>query len=157
MFTNLWGQVRDRLRRTRSSCQPPSRRRGTAAMEFALCLPVTMLVFGSVVDGGRVMSVNHSLARAARDGARIGSMVMEPPPATGHTIRAEARAAAERSLLAAGHAPGEYFVTASWDRDADDIAWIRVTVTSDFQPIFRGLSPFQGPVTHEFFMITQEQ
>lgn len=54
----------------------PSRRthRGQAIVEFALVLPLFVLIIFGLVDLGRAVYVNNSLAEAAREGARYGSV-----------------------------------------------------------------------------------
>lgn len=131
-------------------------RRGVAAMEFALCVPFAFLLLASVVDGGRLVTSQHALARATRDAARVGAIVTEPPPATGALIETEAAAAAARSMTAAGYAADQFSVVADWAAE-DGVAWITVQVTADFEPFFGGLSPFQGPLRDDFSMLSQEQ
>jgi len=49
-------------------------RRGQALVEFALIVPVFLLLFFGLIDLGRAVYVNNSLAEAAREGARWGSV-----------------------------------------------------------------------------------
>jgi len=51
-----------------------NRGRGQALVEFALVIPLFLLVIFGLVDLGRAVFVNNSLAEAARDGARYGSV-----------------------------------------------------------------------------------
>lgn len=48
--------------------------RGQALVEFALVLPIFVLMIFGLVDLGRAVFINNSLAEAARDGARYGSV-----------------------------------------------------------------------------------
>ena len=50
------------------------RDRGQALVEFAFALPIFLLVVFGLIDLGRAVYVNNSLAEAARDGARYGSV-----------------------------------------------------------------------------------
>ena len=50
------------------------RARGQSLVEFALTLPIFLLVVFGLIDLGRAVYVNNSLAEAARDGARYGSV-----------------------------------------------------------------------------------
>jgi len=131
-------------------------RRGTAATEFALLLPILLSVLIGVVDGGLAMSKQHMLARAARDGARIGSMTIEPIPATGELIELAAEEAALRSLTAAGLTSG-VFVTADWDVDESGLAWVTVVVSAEHRSILGPMSPLHGTHARSFTMLTQEQ
>jgi Flp pilus assembly protein TadG len=48
--------------------------RGQALVEFALVIPIFLLLIFGLVDLGRAVFANNSLAEAARDGARYGSV-----------------------------------------------------------------------------------
>lgn len=47
--------------------------RGSAAIEFALVLPVMFMLLAAVIDWGHYMSSRVSIARATMDGARAGA------------------------------------------------------------------------------------
>ena len=51
---------------------------GAAAVEFAILLPVLMLVVGGVVDFGRAFFTKIELANAAREGARAAVVGVDP-------------------------------------------------------------------------------
>jgi TadE-like protein len=42
--------------------------------EFALVLPIFLLILFGIIDGGRMIFVSNQLSEAARDGARWGSV-----------------------------------------------------------------------------------
>ena len=50
------------------------RDRGAAAVEFALILPVLLLLVGGVVDFGRVFFTHITLSHAAREGVRVWTL-----------------------------------------------------------------------------------
>lgn len=50
------------------------RTRGQALVEFALVVPLFLLVVFGIIDGGRLIFINNSLSEATRDGARWGSV-----------------------------------------------------------------------------------
>jgi hypothetical protein len=54
--------------------RPGHRGRGQALVEFALVLPIFLLLLFAVIDGGRYVYVNSTLSNAAREGARLGSV-----------------------------------------------------------------------------------
>jgi Flp pilus assembly protein TadG len=59
--------------------RPPSSRRtasdrGTAAVEFALVLPVLLLIVFGLIDFGRALNAQISLTGAAREGARLAAL-----------------------------------------------------------------------------------
>jgi Flp pilus assembly protein TadG len=47
------------------------RERGTAAVEFALLLPVLLLLVFGIIDFGRALNAQITLTQAAREGARL--------------------------------------------------------------------------------------
>ena len=47
--------------------------RGQALVEFALVLPVFLLLLFGLIDGGRYVYMNSVLSQAAREGARVGA------------------------------------------------------------------------------------
>lgn len=50
------------------------RDRGQALVEFALVVPIFLLLIFGLVDLGRAIYVNNAIAEAARDGGRWGSV-----------------------------------------------------------------------------------
>ena len=61
----------------RSASRRPAHRAGSAAVEFALWLPVMLMFVASVVDYGFYMTRRVTVARAAMEGARMGAAVFE--------------------------------------------------------------------------------
>lgn len=51
-----------------------ARERGAAAVEFALVLPVLVIIMMGIIDFGMVTNAQAIVANAARDGARSASM-----------------------------------------------------------------------------------
>ncbi len=51
----------------------PRPRSGQALVEFALVLPVFLLLLFGLIDGGRYVFMNNVLSQAAREGTRVGS------------------------------------------------------------------------------------
>ena len=54
--------------------QTRDRRSGQSLVEFALVLPLFLLLLFGVVDGGRYVYLNSTLSNAAREAARLGSV-----------------------------------------------------------------------------------
>jgi Flp pilus assembly protein TadG len=50
------------------------RPRGQAMAEFAIVLPIFLLLMFGIIDGGRAVYANNALSQAAREGARWGSV-----------------------------------------------------------------------------------
>ncbi len=61
-------------------------RRGAAATEFALWVPVLFGLASIVLDWGSYMTTRVNVGRAAMDGVRVGAAVFEPANATAGTI-----------------------------------------------------------------------
>ena len=56
------------------------REAGQSIVEMAFVLPVLILLLVVVVDAGRAFDAYIVLSNAAREGARFGSLQLEPPP-----------------------------------------------------------------------------
>jgi Flp pilus assembly protein TadG len=52
----------------------PARERGAAAVEFALLLPVLLLIIFGTIDFGRAFNAQITLTQAAREGARLAAL-----------------------------------------------------------------------------------
>lgn len=50
-------------------------RRGAAAVEMAMVMPVLFLMLFGIIEFGWMLSVQNSLVNAAREGARIGALL----------------------------------------------------------------------------------
>jgi Flp pilus assembly protein TadG len=51
-----------------------ARDRGSAAVEFALLLPVLLLLLFGIIDFGRALNAQITLTQAAREGARLAAL-----------------------------------------------------------------------------------
>ena len=70
------------------------RERGQSLVEFALVLPVFMLLMFGIIDGGRVVFANNSMAQATRNVARIASTTcFQTTPACSGTVTGPIRTA----------------------------------------------------------------
>jgi Flp pilus assembly protein TadG len=54
--------------------EPSKRDRGAAAVEFALLLPLLLLIVFGIVDFGRALNAQITLTQAAREGARLAAL-----------------------------------------------------------------------------------
>src|SRR5258708_10347940 len=61
------------MKRRRHAASDP-RDRGSVAVEFALLLPVLVLLIFGVIDFGRAINAQITLTQAAREGARLASL-----------------------------------------------------------------------------------
>lgn len=134
------------------------RRRGSAAIEFALLLPIVFSVFGSIIDLSLYVSRAHVIQRAARDAARVGSTTLESTAVhTGVGITTAATAQAEAALAAAGLPCGAgCTVTSSWNT-VSGTRVIQVHVRYPFVAAIGLLPLLPAAVDAEFTMMTQQQ
>jgi Flp pilus assembly protein TadG len=132
-------------------------RRGSATIEFALCLPVLLVVIAGIVDISNFVALTQLTSRAVRDGARIGSTVIEGDAPTGALIEQAALDQVDLLLEEAGYPCGAGCdVTAEW-RAIDDVMYVQVRVTYPYEPLV-GLSTFLADnAMSEFTMMTQQQ
>lgn len=107
MGTNMSNRTISRNGRTR--------RRGQSLVEFALVLPIFLLLIMGVIDAGRLVYMNSTLSNAAREGARTGSVEARwmPPNNTGACGAASGLKcpANEAALLADIKATADYMNT----------------------------------------------
>jgi len=66
-----WGPAVDRARSGTSNWGTD---RGAAAVEFALLLPLLLLVVFGIIDFGRAINAQITLTQAAREGARLAAL-----------------------------------------------------------------------------------
>src|SRR4051794_19674613 len=131
---------------------PPTR--GPALVEFALVLPILLLMIFGIVDAGRLIFTYNTISNAARDGARV-AIVNQSPSGTDtcDTLSATAwpTGCAITSGVTLGLAPGD--VTVAY-RDPTDTAACPsmsigciavVTVNGHFQAITPVIGQIIGP------------
>jgi Flp pilus assembly protein TadG len=58
----------------RRSSSQSARERGAAAVEFALLLPLLLLLVFGIIDFGRALNAQVTLTQAAREGARLAAL-----------------------------------------------------------------------------------
>lgn len=61
-----------RCHATLRDCRPAGRNRGAELVEFALVLPVLLLVFAAIVDFALLFRSYEIVTNASREGARVG-------------------------------------------------------------------------------------
>ena len=103
--------------------------KGSSIIEFALVLPILLLVLFGITEFGRMIMTTNVLNTASREGARLAAV-----SPLGETAVIEARV---NEVLAAGRVIAkaitvEYFPASNS---------VRVTVTSDFDILSRSVLP----------------
>ena len=66
--------------------RPTERERGAAAVEFALVLPVLVLLVLGIIDSGRLFNAQQTLTYAARSGAQNTSSTLGTIPTSSFTV-----------------------------------------------------------------------
>ncbi|MBF6605461.1 MAG: pilus assembly protein [Chloroflexi bacterium] len=99
--------------RSASDAHRRAGRSGQGLVEFALVVPVFLLMVFGIIDGGRFVYMSSVLSQAAREGARTGSVEaswlgkVDPScgqpggptcPATAATLKADVLSAADRMV-----------------------------------------------------------
>ena len=103
--------------------------RGAAAVEFALVLPLLLLLLGGIIDFGFALNTQISLTHAAREGVRVEAL------GTGDAVEV---------ALAAFTAPAATDAAAVIDRacEPNSDGSARVVVTANSRIFFVGILPF---------------
>jgi hypothetical protein len=138
----------------------PAGQRGAAAIEFALVIPVLIGLFCAIVDLASYISAQHRVSRIARDSARVGSVIIEGPAATGDVLREAAEDHAWLSLGASGlQCDGGCVVESAWEADDESgYMMLTMTVVVPFRPLTGFLpSLTTAGVRSTFVMLTQQQ
>ena len=103
--------------------------RGAAAVEFALVLPILLLLLGGIIDFGFAFNTQISLTHAAREGVRHYAVEKDVD---------EAEAVARAAFTAPATTPA----TAVVDRTCPSENGARVVVKANSRIFFMGLLPF---------------
>jgi Flp pilus assembly protein TadG len=158
-------------RRRRAARRSP----GQTLVEFALVLPVFLLLLFAVIDGGRYIFVSSALSNAAREGARLGSVEAswrgstDPScgasagpvcPADDTQLRNHITAAANRQMTPFGSVQDTYMSCVAATGTPPSGAWtsttcsnpsagglISVRVTYTWQPITPLISSIMGDIS----------
>lgn len=118
-------------------------------VEFALVLPILMLVVFIIIDGTRAFYTVNNLVSAAREGARYGSVLDLPCPITG-----AAMAPIKDRVVASSKSFGGAEVTAAQVQVFfTGCADVRVRI-NDYP--FRPLTPIAGAVGADSILISRE-
>lgn len=148
-------------------------RRGVAAIEFALWLPVLLLFVSAVIDWGSYMTTRVTVARAVMEGTRSGAAVFEPPTVVppgsrivNRTIARTERVFTDMGLTCSNPScfQVQYCTIGAAADFGDDpalctnppIVTLVVEATLPFTPFF-GLIPTPTDITETFEMAVESQ
>jgi len=130
-------------------------RRGASALEFALTLPVVMIVLAAILEYGWYLFQLSNVVHALRDGTRIGVTVPLADP-TPPTTRAEEHARAVMNGLGVPCEEGEGCVVTAVINPSDEFDVLNLTIEVEYTPIV-GLLPSPSLLQGNFTMMMQEQ
>lgn len=134
------------------------RRRGASAVEFALTFPIVVLLTVGAIDFTMWVQTSYRLARAVHGGARVGiATVTDDPAEDPQPILDATEAAIVQSAVLAGLDADDVTVTAEWDVDGNNVAWVRVTARTPFTPLVPFETPFKQDVIKRFSFVPKEQ
>ncbi|MCB9761242.1 MAG: pilus assembly protein [Alphaproteobacteria bacterium] len=125
-------------------------RRGAIAVEFALTMPLLLVLIAAIIDFGWYFNQQMMLLHSVREGARTGATTSQDGDPLGD---AEARVSA--ALMEAGLDASAATVTASFSGTAPQ-ELITVSATLPFQPIVT-LVPLPVSLNGELTMRMEDQ
>ncbi len=119
-------------------------------VEFAILLPVLLVILFGVLDLGRIMHAVITITNAAREGARYGSMYPSDGPGIVATVRQEAQSSGI-DLTDTTRATIIQSCPSGCGRGLP----LRIEVTYQFQLILGGFLPSQTYTVHSYadFMV----
>lgn len=136
-----------------------SSRRGSQAVEFALCLPILVLVLGGIIEYGLMFNQYLSVLSAARDGSRWGAT----PGVDGADAEDEATEQVRESLQMLGlsctsqqQSLGQCKILSELT-DVEGLDAIKVLVEIAYEPITGGLLPVPDQLSAESYFVLINQ
>lgn len=118
------------------------RRRGAAAIEFALWQPILFLLLAGVVDLSTYLSRQALITRATHDGARAGAATAESSDDDPGSLVVPAAKSQAETVLGTMNVQCPDGVSATYEL-VDGISYVRVDVACPFDPLI-GLFTFGG-------------
>ena len=130
-------------------------RRGASALEFALTLPIVMVVLTGILEYGWYLFQLSNVVHALRDGTRIGVTVPLDDD-DGPVLRAENHARSVLDGLGVPCTDGGGCIVQGTIATIGDIQAMTVSIEVDYSPIV-GLLPTPALLRGDFTMMMQEQ
>lgn len=81
--------------------------RGNAMVEFAIVLPLLLIVVFGIIDFGRALYTANNLTAAVREGARLASTQISPDPTTAGSMSAVSTAVTNYVVAFGGNAQAQ--------------------------------------------------
>ena len=132
-------------------------RRGSATTEFALWVPLILMLISGMVDFSWYMSRYQNIVRIARDSARTGAAVYEAPgdvPGEFTVPAANAHALASFEMMKMKCEAPDCIITVSYREDP--FKQLQVEILYEFEPLI-GLYKFTPNLYSRFVMLHEFQ
>ena len=126
-----------RCSKTPRKARMPQGQRGAAVVEFALILPILLVLLVGTVDASLALYDKAVITNASREGARAG-IVARSPPVTPEEIVAVVNRYALPALVSLGASSAEPKVDVKTITTANNDPALQVSVSYDFQGIGLG-------------------
>jgi Flp pilus assembly protein TadG len=126
----------NRCSQTPGRAIPPQKQRGAAVVEFALILPILLLLLVGTIDASLALYDKAVITNASREGARAG-IVARSPPLTDAQIKSVVERYLQGALVSLGSTsalPAVQIQKGNWNGDAI----LTVTVRYTFQGVGLG-------------------
>lgn len=109
--------------------------RAAAMVEFAIVLPVLLLIVFGIIDFGRALYTMNNLTSAVREGARLASTQISPDPTTAGSMSA-VQSKVSAFVVSFGGNNGAPTVTETFSGTLPNLQSITVQIVGyEFQPI----------------------
>ena len=127
----------NRCSQTPHKARMPQGQRGAAVVEFALILPILLVLLVGTVDASLALYDKAVITNASREGARAG-IVARSPPVTPEEIVAVVNRYALPALVSLGASSAEPKVDVKTITTVNNDPALQVSVSYDFQGIGLG-------------------
>ncbi len=133
------------------------RRNGSTAVEFALCLPVILVIAAGITDVALYLSAVYNIERACRDAARVGAATIDGTAPLGDDIELAALSHVSTVLTAVRLDPTLATTTAHWRQESDGYSYLTVTLSYPFDAPIGLFASVNDGVQANFTMMTLQQ
>ena len=123
-----------------------ARSRGQSLVEFALVLPLFLLLFFAIVDMGRAVFVYNSVTNAAREGARLAIVNQDTTSITNRAKQQVAIAETANPSVTVNFYETNDDGTADTSSPCPTTAYFGCVAVVSFQTTFRPITPIIGNI-----------
>jgi Flp pilus assembly protein TadG len=131
------------------------RRQGAAALEFALILPIILVILSAVADYGWFLAMQTHVVQAVRDGARVG-VTIDRDSGDDPVVTAADHTSEVLNNLGLPCAAADGCEISALLETAGTLDTLRVTVRMDYEPP-AGIVPTPAVLQAVFSMAMEDQ